>query len=161
MRNPTTLSSIKPTPGTPLPMVRVRAFDSRGRRWKGEASDWLNDMRAQGFACKEGHTLRVRKGVLSAEFVIFVVRKVRGPIKPLPRICFAHYEVGSPGHAIGIDLSVSPPETTIYHHLWQGCERQGKTPHFERHVEPCSTSTTFSHRIASPRNRTQTEYLPH
>jgi len=134
MRNNTTLSSIKPT-SRPR---QLRAFDSKLRKWKGESLEWLREKKAEGVECTEGHTVWLKGGYLSADFVIFVVAKSKGPIRPLPpRICFDHFEIGAAsGHHVRINLDESPPKTEIMQNFWQRGEGQGETPYFERYVQP-------------------------
>jgi len=137
--NSNTLASIKPTPRTPQPRVQVRAFNSQlGQAWKRESLAWLNALREKRFGLVEGHTLELRVGHLSREFVVLVVEKALGPIRPLPtKVRFDHQELGAPsGHDIHIDLNESPPEVKTHRHFWECSLGKGKTPHFKSHVLP-------------------------
>ena len=120
------------------PGVIVKAFDSRGRKWKDSSLSWLDSMRDQRFGLIEGHTLQIQSGHLCENFILLVVERSLAPIKPLPpRIYFDHFELDAQsGHDIHIDCSSSPPVTVINRHFWEQYGEQGKTPHFERYVQP-------------------------
>ncbi|MCZ6623584.1 MAG: hypothetical protein O7B35_05050 [Deltaproteobacteria bacterium] len=123
---------------SPEPEVAVGIFDSRGHAWKDSSLSWLDGMREQFFGLIEGHSLELLSDYRCENFVLLVVERSTAPIKPLPpKIYFAHWELDAwSGHHICIDLRESPPVTTLHLDFWSQREGQGKTPHFEKHVQP-------------------------
>ncbi|MCZ6876691.1 MAG: hypothetical protein O7G29_00960 [Acidobacteria bacterium] len=133
-----TPASNDPIPLTPQSRVIVRAFNSRGRSWKDESLTWLNEMRAKRFGLIEGHTVELRAGYRSKDFVVLVVEKTLDPIKPLPPVIyFDHWELDAwSGHDIHINCDSSPPAVTIHRHFWERSKGRGETPHFKSRVLP-------------------------
>ena len=131
----------------PEPWVVVKAFNSRSIAWKDSCLSWLNEMRDQRFGLIEGHTLELLSGYRCRNLILLVVERSTAPIKPLPhRIFFAHWTPRTPetpleltfwsGHDVHIDCNESPPITRINRHFWEQLRGRGKTPHFEKHVQP-------------------------
>ena len=125
MKNNTTQFRSFKTTSTPEPRVIVKAFNCRGIGWKDSYLSWLYEMRHQRFGLTEIHTLYIQSGYRSNCYraEIFIVPVVE------------QSWLGScSGHDIFIKCD-SPPVTTIDRHVWRR-EGQGKTPHFESHVQP-------------------------
>lgn len=118
---------IRPVETTsPGPGVIVKAFNSRGISWIDSSLSWLEKMRDQRFGLIEVHTLYIQSGYRSNgyRFENFIVPVVE------------QSWLGSwSGHDIFIECD-SPPVTTIDRHVWERYKGRGKTPHFERHVQP-------------------------
>lgn len=118
--------------------VEVGVFDVNRHGWKDSSLSWLDKMREQRFGLIEGHSLELLSDYRCENFVLLVVEKTLTPIRPLPpRIYFAHWELDAwSGHHICIDCTESPPVTTLHLDFWSQREGQGKTPHFEKYVQP-------------------------
>lgn len=117
---------IRPVETTsPGPGVIVKAFNCRGIGWTDSSLSWLGKMRDQRFGLIEVHTLYIQSGYRSNRY------RFENFIVPVVEQSW----LGSwSGHDIFIECD-SPPVTTIDRHVWRQ-EGQGKTPHFESHVQP-------------------------